>query len=102
MMRLAVITLPTWSPGNLLRHFRKHRHKFPFASVLDYERSSLATFRRGTRFTYDDGGVPRIGYYDKGTNRLTVVSDDGRAIITHFPPSGGERYCRSRTNSTYV
>jgi len=97
-----VTILPSWSPGNLLRHFRKHGHKFPFTNIVDYEQSSLATIIHGTRFTYDDGGVPRIGYYDKSTNSLTVVSDDGRAIVTHFPPSSGERYCRTRSNSTYV
>jgi hypothetical protein len=97
-----VTNLPSWSPGNLLRHFRKHGRKFPFTNVVDYEQSSLVTIVRGTRFTYDDGGVPRVGYYDRVTNRLTVVSDDERAIITHFPPSGGERYCRTRSQSTYV
>lgn len=71
-------------------------------TVGAYERSSFATIVNGVRFTYEDGGTPRIGFYDKANNLLTVVSDDGLAIITHFSPTGGERYCRNRSQSTYV
>lgn len=93
---------PSWSPLNLAKHFRKHGHKLGCATVVDYDLSSQATIASGTHFTYEDNGTPRIGYYDKAANLLTVVSDDGRAIITHFSPSGGERYCRNRSQSTYV
>jgi hypothetical protein len=97
-----VTNLPSWSPFNLARHFRKHGRKLNCATVVDYEHSSLVTIASGTRFTYEDSGTPRVGYYDKTTNLLTVVSDDQLAIITHFAPSGGERYCRNRSQSTYV
>lgn len=65
--------------------------------------SAEVTVIAGTRFTYDDNdsGERRVGYYDVASNRLTVLSDDERAIITHFPPSRGEQYCRDLPNSTY-
>lgn len=93
--------LPSWSSYNLLRHFRKHGHQLGLATVLDYEQSSIVTIVNGKRFTYDESGTPRVGYFDRRTGRLTVVSDDERVIITHFAPSGGERYCRNRSQSTY-
>ena len=73
-------------------------------NVLDYEASALATVQAGQRFTYNDpkSGDPRVGYYVRLTNRFTSVSDDDRAIITHFPPRQGEQYCRGLPNSTYV
>jgi hypothetical protein len=96
--------MPLWSPGNLRRHFRKHGPKFPFASIVDYEANSLATIRNGRRFRYTDpeSGDPRVGYYDVATNGFTSVSDDERAIVTHFPPRRDEQYCRNLPQSTYV
>ena len=94
--------VPSWSRFNLAKHFRKHGQRLGCPVVADYERSSLVTIANGTRFTYYDGTEPRVGYYDKSTHLLTVVSGDERAIITHFSPGGGERYCRNRSQSTYV
>ena len=96
--------MPSWSPGNLRRHFRKHGPKLPLLNVVDYEASALATVRYGRRFRYNDpeSGDPCIGYYEVGSNRFTSVSDDERAIITHFPPRRGEQYCRDLPQSTYV
>jgi pyocin large subunit-like protein len=98
-----VTKLPTWSPSNLQRHFRKHGRKFSCLTVVDYAASSLTTIASGTRFTFhdDDSGEDRVGYYHAATNRLTIVSDDEHAIITHFLPSRGEQYCRDQTDSTY-
>jgi len=62
----------------------------------------LATVINGARFTYEDAGTPRVAYYDKATNLLTVLSDDERVIVTHFSPTSGERYCRNHDQSTYV
>jgi hypothetical protein len=100
--QLAVINLPAWSRFNLAKHFRKHGRSLGCPTIVDYETSSLATITNGARFTYEDAGTPRIGYYEKVTNLLTVVSDDGLAIITHFAPTRGEQYCRDRPQSTYV
>jgi hypothetical protein len=97
-----VINLPTWSSFNLAKHFRKHGPRLGCLTILDYETSSLTTISNGDRFTCEDAGTPRIGYYDKVANLLTVVSDDGLAIITHFSPTRGEQYCRDRPRSTYV
>jgi hypothetical protein len=97
-----VTNLPSWSPFNVAKHFLKHGRKLGCATIFDYEASSLTTIANGASFTYEDGGTPRIGYYDNRTNRLTVVSDDGLAIITHFAPSRGEQYCRDLAQSTYV
>jgi hypothetical protein len=97
-----VTNLPSWSAFNLAKHFRKHGRALRCATSADYVASSRVTIVNGIRFTYEDAGTPRVGYYDRATNRLTVLSDDELVIITHFSPSGGERYCRNRDQSTYV
>ncbi len=91
-----------WSSRrDLQRHFRKHGRKFPFATEAQYETSSLETIQLGAPFTFNQKGIPRIGYYHRATNRLTVVTADDLFIVTHFPPRRGEQYCRERDASTY-
>ncbi len=90
------------SRSELSRHFRKHGQKFPYSTEAQYEASSLSTIQLGSPFTFKNRrGVPRIGYYHSGTNRLTMVTDDDRFIVTHFPPTRGADCCRTRLASTY-
>jgi pyocin large subunit-like protein len=99
------MAVPAWAnKGKLLGHFRKHGSKFPYATVQEYEDSSLETVNLGTQFTYTDSGTgaPHIGYYDKGTNRFTGVTGNGRRIVTHYPPDRGEKYVQELLDSTYT
>jgi hypothetical protein len=98
------MSAPVWiHQAELLKHFRKHGHKLALGTVQEYEASALDTIQVGTRFTFEDPakGRKRVGYYDKVTNRLTVVSDDELFILSHYPPDRGERYVRDRPGSTY-
>lgn len=54
-------------------------------------------------FTYEDPDSLelRVGYYERSTNRLTVVTATEVSVVTHFPPDRGEQYCRDLPYSTY-
>ncbi len=95
---------PTWvHRTELLKHFRKHGHKLPVRTVQEYEASAIDKIQRGVRFTFEDiaKGALRVGYYDKVSNRLTVMTDDELVILSHYPPDRGEQYVRDRPSSTY-
>src|SRR4051794_38687435 len=99
------MSTPTWvSLVRLQWDFRKHGHEFPFSTVGDYESSSLDTISVGARFEFEDrkSGKRRLGYYDRETNRLTVVTDDALLILSHYRPSRGEAYVRGMLRSTYT
>jgi hypothetical protein len=59
------------------------------------------TYLGCTPFTYRDegSGEPRVGYYDVRHGRLTVLTDDEAAIVTHFPCP--EHYVRRQPASDY-
>jgi pyocin large subunit-like protein len=90
-----------WAPGELEEHFRKHPEGY--RSAEEYDRGARETIRRGVRFTYRDSqsDAPRLGFYDRETNRFTALTGDGRRITTHFRPDRGERYVRGLPGSTY-
>jgi pyocin large subunit-like protein len=93
---------PSWySDADARSHFAKHGHKFPYSTVQDYGASSIATVQVGVRFTYKTEGVARVGYYHRGVNHFTGVTEDDFFIVTHFPPDDGEQYCRQLDESTY-
>jgi hypothetical protein len=56
----------------------------------------------GTYFEYHDPETAewRVGYYDRPTERLTVLNDDETVIVTHFRCT--ERYVADRPRSTYA
>jgi pyocin large subunit-like protein len=99
------MSVPTWVSSARLRwDFHKHGHEFPSSTVQDYEASSLDTISVGVRFEFADrkSGRDRLGYYDRATNRLTVTTDDGLIILSHYRPSRGEAYVRGLLRSTYT
>ena len=99
------MSIPTWVSSARLRwDFRKHGREFPFGIIDVYEASSLDTIAVGVRFEFEDrkSGRDRLGYYDKATNRLTVTTDDGLFILSHYRPSRGEAYVRGLLRSTYT
>lgn len=93
--------MPEWDVANLMNHFNQHGHKFPYPSFREYEMSSMMPIVNGRRFHYREpkGGQRRIGYYDLVTGYLTIVSANGRRIISHYPAT--VRYVRSLPESTY-
>jgi hypothetical protein len=98
-------SVPSWvNPTRLRWDFGKHGAEMPWATVQDYEASSLDTIRVGTRFEFEDrkSGRDRVGYYDRATNRLTVLSDDELTILSHYRPTRGEAYVRGLLRSTYT
>lgn len=97
----AIASTATWAPGQLEAHFQKHGEQM--ASTSDYDASARATIREGRAFTYVDreSRTQRLGFYDRGTNRFTSVTNDGRRITTHFRPDTGERYVRRLDRSSY-
>jgi len=72
------------------------------ATLDEYDRSARETMEAGTCFQYvdDESGELRVGYYDRWTERLTVLSDDEQLIVSHFRCP--ERYVTSRRSSTYA
>lgn len=97
--------MPSWvSQRCLHRDFGKHGPEMPWSTVQDYETSSLDTIQAGTRFEFEDqkSGRDRVGYYDKATNRLTVLTDDELLILSHYRPTQGETYIRRMLRSTYT
>lgn len=96
---------PSWpSRAKLVRKFQQHGSEFPYATVDEYEASSVDTIAMGTRFTYTDlgSGAPRVGYYDARSNRFTAVTSNERTIVTHFAPSRRARYVEELPDSTYA
>ena len=67
----------------------------------EYDASAHEARNVGTCFGFidDDAGDLRVGYYDRWTERLTVLSDDDLLILTHF--RFPERYVVTRRGSTY-
>jgi len=99
------MSVPAWvSQVRLQWDFRKHGHEFPFSTVGDYEASSIDTVIVGVRFEFEDrkSGRDRVGYYDKAANRLTVLTDDEKFILSHYRPTRGEAYVRGLLRSTYT
>ncbi len=95
------------SPKKLLRHFRDHGGEVGAQTPVDYEESARETVRQGqrqgTRFTYEDiqSSQQRVGYFDRLTGQLTALTESERRIVTHFVPTRGEQYCRTRQYPTY-
>src|SRR5258708_353547 len=54
--------------------------------TLSEARSARGTIRAGRRFTYRDPekAEARVGYYDVRRERLTMLTDDESAIVSHF------------------
>jgi hypothetical protein len=84
-----------------VRHFRKHGALLGTPTVEAYDRSAHGTISAGRRFTYrdPDANEPRVGYFDARGNRLTVLTDDEIAIVTHF--ACPDRYARRLPDSDY-
>jgi hypothetical protein len=53
----------------------------------------------GAFFTFRWGSKRRVGYYHRRTHRLTVLTEDGDAIVTHDTES--EKRVRAFPESTY-
>jgi len=95
---------PRWRSRLAERHhFERHGAEVGAGDAERYTASALATIRSGRRFTFQDAttGDPRIGYFQRRTGRLTVVSADGLFIVTHFRCEGGAAYVRRLTESSY-
>jgi pyocin large subunit-like protein len=90
-----------WAPGQLEAHFQ--RHPEGYRSVEEYDQGARETILRGAAFTYRDRttDLPRLGFYDRETNRFTALTRDGGRITTHFRPDRGERYVRNLQESSY-
>jgi len=98
----SVASTAKWGPGQLERH-AKYRHPNEYASMQDYDQGARQTILTGQRFTYTDRqtGLPRVGYYDRSTNRFTGLTVDETRITTHFRPTSGEGYVTGLRDSTY-
>ena len=97
------MSVPAWrSQAHRRQHFEAHRRALWVRTVEQYHQSALDVVEIGTYFEFidDESGEPRVGYYDRWTERLTVLSDDERVIHTHFHCP--ERYVESRRGSTYT
>jgi hypothetical protein len=101
--RARIVSEAVWTPGQLQDHFERHGSEGPWASESVYDASARETVTVGTRFTYVDRttNAERLGFFDRGGNRFTSVTNDGRRITTHFRPDRGEAYVRSLYRSTY-
>jgi hypothetical protein len=68
----------------------------------EYDASAWDTIERGTYFEFvdEDTGEGRVGYYDRWTERLTILSDDEAVMISHFRCP--VRYVESQPGSTYA
>ena len=73
-------------------HHGAHRREFPGYSIEQYDASAHETISIGVQFTYRDRqtGLPRVGYFDRESSRMTAVDLDG-FIVSHF-----------RTDEAYV
>jgi len=94
---------PVWrTRNNLLEHFRWHGGKLGTLTVATYERSALATFRTGRRFTFTDlsSGEDRIGYFVRGTRKFLSLSPDEQYFVTHFRADDAS-YPKRLWRSTY-
>jgi hypothetical protein len=96
-----VATQAVWASGELAEHFDKHPEGY--RSQAEYDRGAREVIRIGRRFEYRDtqSNAPRVGYYDKPSNRFTAMTGDERRITTHFRPDRGESYVRGLPGSTY-
>ena len=70
-------------------------------TLEEYDASALEVMGVGTYFEFvdSDTGAPRVGYYDRWTERLTVLSDDESTLFSHFRCP--ERYVAGLLGSTY-
>lgn len=99
------MSAPVWvSPNRLRWDFGKHAHEFPYTTIQEYETRSFDTIGAGRRFEFVDSksGRQRVGYYDVGQNRLTVLTHDEMLILSHYRPTRGEPYVRGLLRSTYT
>ena len=93
--------VPQWkSRGHLEDHFRRHRRLLGVRTVGEYDASARETMTVGTFFEYRTGARWRVGYYDRGTGRLTILTDDQAEIVTHYRCP--ERYVETLDGSTYA
>jgi hypothetical protein len=63
----------------------QHRSQFPGYSIEEYDASAQRTLDDGTYFEYFHiaSGETRIGCYDLGTGRFTILDTDD-LIVSHF------------------
>ena len=93
---------PAWSSERRRRqHFAAHRRRLNVRTLEEYDASALEAIRVGTYFGLidSDTGAPRVGYYDRWTERLTALSEDESTIFSHFRCP--ERYVADLLGSTY-
>lgn len=94
---------PTWTfEGRRREHFRHHRRELRVRTLEEYDLSAYATIDVGTYFEFIDGRTqePRVGYYDRWTRRLTILSSDERFIHSHFRCP--VHYVERLAGSTYI
>ena len=87
--------LPRWrSRTSELNHFERHGAEIGADSPERYTASALAMLHLGRRLTYTDEttGQPRVGYFQRSTRRLTILTDDEYIIVSHFRCEGTP-YC---------
>ena len=80
-------------------HFAEHGHEVGARTEREYLRSAQRTAQVGEYFTYQHTGRDRVGRFDPRTGRLTVLTEDGTAIVNHFVTS--VEYVRNLPGSTY-
>ena len=90
------------SPEHLADHFRRHGRRPGLRTIEAYDSSAAETIDLGTYFEYRDlkTDAPRVGYYDRVTQRFTALTDDGATILTHYRCP--ERHVSGLVGSTYV
>jgi hypothetical protein len=94
---------PEWkSQRHLHAHFGLHGRRLRLRTESAYDESARNTIEVGTRFNYRDPESRewRIGFYDRVTGRLTVLSDDETEIVTHYRCP--ERYVENLLSSDYT
>lgn len=82
-------------------HFRKHGRKIGARTIEEYDASARRTIEHGTIFSFEDDTTAerRVGCYDRAASLLTILSDDDRWIVSHFPCDEG--YLLDLTDTTY-
>lgn len=91
-----------WQSSKYLAdHFAEHGWKIGARTIEEYDASARSTIERGTIFSYEDDTTSerRVGCYDRVSGFLTILSDDDRWIVSHFPCA--EIYVKLLFNSTY-
>ncbi len=82
-------------------HFRKHGRKIGARTIEEYDASARRTIERGTIFSFEDDTTSerRVGCCDRVEGLLTILSDDDRWIVSHFPCD--EEYLLDLINTTF-